>query len=68
MSLFLDYSKILERTNILLLGSYSNEPFRVLECLKTYLINKGFINTSIAVDLITIIAETPYEEKMGKTL
>ena len=68
MSLFLDYSKILERTNILLLGSYSNEPFRVLECLKTYLIEKGFLKTSIAVDFITIIKETSYEEKMGKTL
>ncbi len=67
MSLFLDFSKILERTNILLLGSYSNEPFRVLECLQTSLIKKGFINTSIAVDFITI-NETPYEEKMGKTL
>jgi len=68
MSFFLDISAILEKTKIILLGSYSNGPFRVLECLKTYLIRKKFINTSIAADFITIVNEKPYEEKMGKLL
>ncbi len=68
MSIFLDISRILEKTKIILLGSYSNGPFRVLECLKTYLLRKRFINTSIAADFITIVNEKPYEEKMGKLL
>lgn len=68
MSVFLDFSKILAKNNVILLGSYSNVPYRVLECLKTYLIRKGFINTSIAVDFIKIANEKPFEEKMGKVL
>ncbi len=68
MTFFLDYSKILKITKIILLGSYSDGPFRVLECLNTYIVRKGFINTSIAANFITIINEKPYAEKMGKVL
>ena len=68
MEPFVDLKEYYKKFKILILGSYIPKNFEILTKLKNNLINRGFLLTNLANDLVRIPSDGSYVEKMAIVL